>query len=97
MKTNRMRSYIYFASIALFVSARVDAQERTCPDGMRSYFGVCPNDEKIQQRAPAPSAIPVNPSSRESIPANRPTSASGHSCFRTGCSPQYVNNVLRNR
>jgi len=51
---------IHQALIALLVvtGACAQAQERICPDGKRSYFGVCPDDGNNSRPVPVPTPAP---------------------------------------
>ena len=44
-----------------FISFQAHGQERICPDGKRSYFGVCPDDGNQSRPLPVPEPRPVPP------------------------------------
>jgi hypothetical protein len=61
--------HLFFAVVLLlvFISFESHGQERICPDGKRSYFGVCPDDGNQSRPLPVPEPRPV-PSQRKAEP-----------------------------
>jgi len=55
------------ANLIGLTASNVFAEERLCPDGKRSYFGVCPeegnNSRPLQSELPTPAPKPKSPSS----------------------------------
>jgi len=53
--------HLFLAVVLLlvFISFQAHGQERLCPDGKRSYFGVCPDDGNNSRPLPAPSPKPA--------------------------------------
>ena len=59
---------IPLALLLCAVNFQAHGQERLCPDGKRSYFGVCPDDGNQSRPPPAP-APPTTPAP---IPVSKP-------------------------
>lgn len=55
---NQVLLRVTFA-LLLATSIHAHGQERICPDGKRSYFGVCPDDGNNSRPIPAPTPAPV--------------------------------------
>jgi len=66
--------HLFLAEVLLLgiISIHAHGQERICPDGKRSYFGVCP-DEGNNSRPLQPDVVP--PTSPKPAPAPAPTPA----------------------
>ena len=60
---------LFLAIFFICVGTGLQAQERLCPDGKRSYFGVCPDDGNNSRPLPAPEPQPLP------VPVPRPVPA----------------------
>ena len=57
------------ACLCMSYSVLVFAQERMCPDGQRSYFGVCPGEQSRPEPQPRPGPQPrPEPQPRPDLP-----------------------------